>query len=59
MVARQLKIISQNDAFTISVARNIQHVLKKLMCLVVFVKAIFGIYFNIIYHIVFSLHLVR
>ena len=54
MVARQLKIVSQSDAFTISVARNIQYVLKKLVCLIVFVKDIFGTYLNIIYHIVFG-----
>ena len=53
MVARQLKIVSQSDVFTISVARNIQYVLKKLVCLIVFVKDIFDTYLNIIYHIVF------
>ena len=57
MVARQLKIVSQNDAFTISATRNIQYVFKKLACLIVFVKEIFDIYFNNIYHIVFSLQL--
>ena len=59
MVARQLKIVSQNDAFTISATRNIQYVFKKLACLIVFVKDIFDIYLNYINHIVFSLHLVR
>ena len=59
MVARQLKIISQIDAFTISATRNIQYVFKKLACLKVFVKDIFDIYLNNVYHIVFSLHLVR
>ena len=58
MVARQLKIVSQVDAFTISATRNIQYVFKKLVCLIVFVKDIFDIYMNNIYHIVFSLHLV-
>ena len=33
--------------------------LKKDVCLIVFVKDIFDIYLNNIYHIVFSLHLVR
>ena len=59
MVARQLKVVSQIDAFTISAARNIHYVFKKLVCLIVFVKDIFDIYLNKIYHIVFSLHLVR
>ena len=59
MVARQLKIVSQSDAFTISATRNIQYVFKKLACLIVFVKDIFDIYMNNIYHIVFSLHLVH
>ena len=52
MIARQLKIVSQVDAFTISVA-------KKLMCLIVFIKDEFDIYLNNMYHIVFSLHMVR
>ena len=56
MVARQLKIVSQIDAFTISATGNIQYVFKKLVCLIVFVKGIFATYFNNIYHIVFSLH---
>ena len=56
MVARQLKIITQIDAFTISDTRNLQYVFKKLVCLIVFVKGIFDIYLNNIYHIVFSLH---
>ena len=59
MVARQLKIVSQIDAFTISAAMNLRYVFKKLACLIVFVKDIFHIYLNSIYHIVFSLHLVR
>ena len=59
MVARQLKMVSQSDAFTISATRNIQYVFKKLACLIVFVKDIFDIYLNYINHIVFSLHLVR
>ena len=56
MVARQLKIVSQIDAFTISATMNIQHVFKKLVCLIIFLKDIFDIYLNNIYHIVFSLH---
>ena len=36
MVARQLKIVSQSDAFTISPTMNIQYVFKKLACLIVF-----------------------
>ena len=59
MVARQLKIVSQINAFTISAARNIQYVFKKLVCLIVFVKDVFDIYLNNRYHIVFSLHLVH
>ena len=60
MVARQLKIVSQTDAFTISATRNIQYVFKKLECLIVFfVKDIFNNYLNNIYHIDFSFHLVR
>ena len=60
MVARQIKIVSQIDAFTISATRNIgQYAFKKLVCLIVLVKYIFDIYLNNIYHIVFSLHLVR
>ena len=59
MVARQLKIVSEIDAFTISATRNIQYVFKKLACLIVFVKDIFDIYLIYINHIVFSLHLVR
>ena len=59
MVARQLKIVSQVDAFTISAARNIQYAFKKLVCLIVFVKDVFDIYLNNGYHIVFSLHFVR
>ena len=59
MVARQLKIVSQIDAFTIAATRKIQYVFKKLVCLIVFVKDIIDIYLNNIYHIVFSLHLVH
>ena len=59
MVARQLKIVSQSDAFTISATRNVQYVLKKLAGLIVFVKDIFDIYLNNVCHIVFSLYLVR
>ena len=59
MVARQLKIVRQIDAFTISATMNIQYVFKKLVCLIVFLKDIFGIYLKNIYHIVFSFHLVR
>ena len=59
MVARQLKNVSQSDAFMISATWNIQYVLKKLVGLIVFVKDIFDIYLNNICHIVFSLHLVR
>ena len=58
MVARQLKIVSQIDAFTISATRKIQYVFKKLVCLIVFVKDIFDINLNNIDHIIFSLHLV-
>ena len=57
MVDRQLKIVSQIDAFTISATRNIQYVFKKLVCLIVFVKDIFDIYLNNIYHIVFFITL--
>ena len=59
MVAMQLKIVNQIDAFMFSATRNIQYVFKKLMCLIVFVKDIFDIYLNNIYHIVFSLHYVH
>ena len=59
MVARQLKIVSQSDAFMISATRNIQYGLKKLVGLIVFEKDIFDIYLNDISHIVFSLYLVR
>ena len=58
MVARQLKIVSQSDAFMISATKNIQYVLKKLGALIVLVKDIFDIYLNNICHIVFSLYLV-
>ena len=59
MFARQQLIVSQINAFTISANSNIQYAFKKLVCLVVFVKDIVDIYLNNIYHIVFSLHLVR
>ena len=59
MVARQLKIVSQSDAFTISATRNILYDLKKLVGLIVFEKDIFDIYLNDICHTVFSLNLVR
>ena len=59
MVARQLKIVSQSDAFMISATRNIQYVLKRLVGMIVFEKDIFDIYLNNICHIVFSLYLVR
>ena len=58
MVARQLTIVSQSDAFMISATKNIQYVLKKLVGLIVFEKDIFDIYFNNICHIVFSLYFV-
>ena len=58
MVARQLRILSQIDAFTISATMDIQYVFKKLVCLIVFVKDIFDINLNNIYHSVFSFHLV-
>ena len=54
MVARQLKIVSQIDAFTISATRNIQYVFKNLACLKDFVKDIFDIFLNNIYHIVLT-----
>ena len=59
MVARQLKIVSQVDAFTISATKNIQYVFKKLACLIVFVIDILDINLNYIHYIVLSLHLVR
>ena len=58
MVARQLKIVSQSDAFMISATKNIQYVLKKLVGLIVFEKDIFDIFLNNICHFVFSLYLV-
>ena len=45
MVAGKLKIVSQNDAFMISAARNIQYVLKACV-LDIFAKNIFDIYLN-------------
>ena len=59
MVARQLKILSQSDAFTISATMNIQYFLKKLVGLIVFEKEKIDIYLNNICHIVFSLYLVH
>ena len=59
MVARQLNIVSQSDAFMISATRKIKYILKKLVGLIVFDKDIFDIYFNNICHIVFSSYLVR
>ena len=59
MVARQLKIVTQSDAFMISATRNIQYVLKKLVGLIIFVKDIFDIYLINLCYIVFSLYLVR
>ena len=56
MVARQLKIVSQSNAFMISASRNLQYVFQKLVCLMVFVKGIFDTYLNKIYYIVFLLH---
>ena len=56
MVARQLKIVSQIDAFTISATRNIQYVFKKLVCLIVFVKDIFDLYLNNIYCLFITLN---
>ena len=53
MVARQLKVVSQSNAFTISATRNIQYVFKKLVYSIVFVKDILDIYLNYIYHIIF------
>ena len=53
MVAKQLKVVNQSDAFTISASRNIQYVFKKLVYLIVFVKDILDIYLNNIYHIIF------
>ena len=40
MVARQLKIASQSNAFMISATKNILYVLKKLVGLIVFGKDI-------------------
>ena len=59
MVAWQLKIVSQSDAFMISATRKIQYVLKKFVGLIIFEKDIFEDYLNNICHIVFSLYLVR
>ena len=58
MVARQLKIVSQSDAFMISASRNLQFIFKKLVGLIVFEKDIFDIYLNKMCHIVFSSYLV-
>ena len=49
-VVRQLKIISQIDAFKISAAKNIQFVLNKLVCLIISSKDAFDIYLNNISH---------
>ena len=46
-------VVSQSDGFTISATRNIQYVFEKLVYLIVFVKDIFDMYLNNIYHIVF------
>ena len=54
LVSRQLIIISQVDAFTISATRKIQYAFKKLLCLIVFVKDLLDIYLNEICHDVFS-----
>ena len=54
MVNRQLKSDSQVDAFTISATGNNQFVFKKLACLIVFVKDVFDIYLNNIYHMNFN-----
>ena len=59
MVARQLKIVSQSNAFMISATSNLQYVFKKLVGFIIFVKDKFDIYLNNICHIVFSLYLVR
>ena len=59
MVARQPKVVSQSDAFTISATRNIQYVFKKLVYLIAFVKDILDIYLNNIYHNIIWLHLVH
>ena len=59
MVARQLKIVSQSDAFMVLAIRNIQYVLKKLGGLIVFEKDIFDIYLNNLCHMGFSFYLVR
>ena len=56
LVARQLIIIRQVDAFTISATRKIQYAFKKLLCLIVFVKDIFDINLNEMCHVVFSLN---
>ena len=56
MVARQLKIVSQIDAFTILATRNLHYVFKKFVCLIVFVKGIFATCLNNIYLYVFLLH---
>ena len=58
MVNKKLKFVSQSDAFKISATRNILYVFKKLVCLTGFVKDMFDIYLNNIYH-VFSLHFVN
>ena len=60
MVARQLEIVSQSDAFKILAIMNIQYVFKTFACLIVFfLKDMFDIYLINICHIVISFHLVR
>ena len=51
MIVRQHKVLSQVDAFKIFLIIN-------LMCLTDFMKYIFDIYLNNIYHIVFAIHLI-
>ena len=53
MVARQLKIVSQIDAFMISATMKKQYVFKKLACSIVFAKDIIYINLNNTYHIIF------
>ena len=53
MVARQLKVVSRSDAFTMSATMNVQYVFKKLVYLIVFVKDILDIYLTNICHIIF------
>ena len=53
MVAGQLKVVSQSDAFKVSAIRKIQYVCKKLVYLKDFVKDIVDISLKNIYHFVF------